>query len=56
MINELTDIKCRSNVQPSKLKLNDDSTVAEPQIIAEEFNSFFIIEKETAASTQPNKF
>ena len=55
VINELTNIKRRSNVQPSKLKLNNDNTVSEPQIIAEEFNRFFVyIGKEMAASIQPN--
>ena len=33
VINELTNIKRRNNVQPSKLKLNND--VPEPQIITE---------------------
>ena len=55
VINELTNIKCRSNIQPSKLKLNNDDTVTEPQIISEEFNSFFVyIGKEMAVSIQPN--
>ena len=55
VINELTNIKRRSNVQPSKLTLNNDNTVSEPQIIAEEFNRFFVnIGKEMAASIQPN--
>ena len=55
MINELIKIKRRSNVQPSKLTLNNYDTVSEPQIIAEEFNSFFVdIGKEMAASMRPN--
>ena len=55
LINELTNIKRRSNVQPSKLTLNNYDTVSEPQIIAEEFNRFFVnIGKEMAASFQPN--
>ena len=53
--NGLTNIKRCSNVQPSKLTLNNYDTVTEPQIIAEEFNSFFVnIGKEMAASIQPN--
>ena len=52
VIKELTNIKRRSNVQPSKLTLNNYDAVTEPQIKAEEFNSFFInIGKEMAAST-----
>ena len=55
VINELTNIKRRNNVQPSKLTLNNYDTVFELQIIAEKFNSFFVyIEKEMAASIQPN--
>ena len=55
VIKELTNIKRRSNVQPSKLTLNNYDTVTEPQIIAEEFNRFFVnIGKEMAASIQPN--
>ena len=55
MIYELTNIKRRNNVQPSKLTLNNDITVSEPQIIAEEFNRFFVnIGKEMAASIQSN--
>ena len=55
MINELTHIKSRSNVQPSKLTLNNYDIVFEPHIIAKEFNSFFVnIEKGMAASIQPN--
>ena len=55
VIKELTNIKRRNNVQPSKLTLNNDNTVSEPQIIAEEFNRFFVnIGKEMAASIQPN--
>ena len=38
MINELTNMKRRSNVQPSKLKLFNNVIVAKPQIIAKEFN------------------
>ena len=51
VINELTNIKHCSNVQPSKLTLNNYDTVSKPQIIAEKFNSFFVnIGKEMAAS------
>ena len=51
VINELTKIKRRSNIQPSKLTLNTDETVTEPQIIAEDFNSFFVnLGNETTAS------
>ena len=47
--------KRRSNVQPSKLTLNNYDTVSEPQIIAEKLNRFFVnIGKEMAASIQPN--
>ena len=54
-INELTNIKRRSNSQPSKLTLNNYDTVSEPQIIGKEFNSFFVnIGKERAASIQCN--
>ena len=54
VINELTNIKRHSNVQPSKLRSNNYDTVSEPQIIAEKFNSFFVnIGKEMAASIQP---
>ena len=58
VINELTNIKRCSNVQPSKQTWNNYDTVSEPQIIAEEFNSFFVdIGKEMlAASIQPNNF
>ena len=55
VINELTNIKRHSYVQPSKLTLNNYDTVSEPQSIAEEFNSFFVNPgKEMAASIQPN--
>ena len=55
VINELTNINHRSNIQPSKLKRNNSDIVTEPQIIAEEFNSFFVnIGKEMVASIQPN--
>ena len=55
VIKELTNIKRRSNVQPSKLTLNFCDTVSESQIIAEELNRFFVnIVKEMAASIQPN--
>ena len=47
--------KRRSNVQPSKLTLNNYDTVSEPQIIAEKLNRFFVkIGKEMAASIQPS--
>ena len=55
MIKELTNIKRCSNVQPSKLTLNNYDTVSEPQVIAEELKSIFVnIGKEMAASIQPN--
>ena len=55
VIKELTNIKRRSDVQPSKLTLNNYDTVSKPQIIAKEFNRFFVnIGKEIAASIQPN--
>ena len=53
VINELTNIKRRNNVQPWKLKLSNNDTVTEPQIIAEKFNSFFVNNgKEIAVAIQ----
>ena len=55
VINKLTNIKRRSNMQPSKLTLNTYDTVSEPQIIVEEFNSLFVkTGKEMAASIHSN--
>ena len=55
VINELTNIKRHSNIQPSKLTLNNYDTVSEPQIIVGIFNSFFVnTGKKMAASNQPN--
>ena len=55
MVNESINIKRLSSVQPSTLTLNNDDAITEPQIIAEEFNSFFVNPgKEIAASIQPS--
>ena len=55
VINELTNIRRRSNIQPSKPTMNNHDTVSEPKIIAEEFNKFFVnIGKKMAASIQRN--
>ena len=54
MINELTNIKRCSNVQPSKLILNNN-TLTEPQSIAKNLKAFFVnIGKEMVASIEPN--